>query len=203
MIIVGVYGVIGSGKSTSIDKLINNYYKNIAYHISCDLIGKRLLNSKEVFNFISKNFENVIQEKEIIKNKLRNLIFNDFKANELYANFIWPIISNEVEREIKLISESNKSIKVIFVEASILSGISTPFNFKILFKPSFFWKHKYYNNILNRDIGKTNKKQIKNIIKFQKYKNKYTKYDFKIKSTYKKHNNKTLILFKKIVDKFI
>ncbi|ASP28249.1 dephospho-CoA kinase [Spiroplasma corruscae] len=181
--ILGLYGNIGSGKTTLINYLLSTDIGKYLHYISADLIGKSLLDENIVKLFIKNNFEHIIKDDTVDKSKLRDTLFNNPSSNKLYSNFIWPLISKEINNKISKIS--SKEVKIIIVEASVIDGLNINYNYKLLVCTKFISKKLQYKNIIKRDLNKTNYNQLKNIYRYQKKLNKQVKWDYKIKNNYK------------------
>ena len=73
--IIGVMGGVGSGKSTVLNYLENNYEANI---IEADKVAKEvMLPGNDVYNEIVKTFPEVIVDNKIDSKKLAEIVFNN------------------------------------------------------------------------------------------------------------------------------
>lgn len=88
---LGLYGLIGSGKTTARNYLKKYYQLEI---LDLDEISREVIETEEVKTFIMANFPNAynLTNKEIKRQDLRAIIFNDLQANQTFSNFIWPLI---------------------------------------------------------------------------------------------------------------
>lgn len=109
-ILIGITGVIASGKS-----LVVSYLKNLQYEvIDADQVNRDLL--KEEGHILAIN--RFLFEKEdsyLDKKAVRDLIFNDKEKRKQLEEYLHPLIYQEIK---KRISESVKSI--VFVEVALL-----------------------------------------------------------------------------------
>lgn len=158
--IVGIYGYIGTGKSTLSEYLHQQYGFKL---ISADVIAKELIDSEIMINFIKTNFPSVYEKdtNQINRSLLRALIFSDFKANEKLSNFFWPLISTKIKQ---LIAENHSKNSDIVIEAALLNQFEAiEFDIVIYLKAR---KRILIKRVLARD--KRSYLETKTILKMQK-----------------------------------
>ncbi len=111
MLILGLTGNIGCGKST----LSNIFIKNNISVIDADIISREIMNDKETLNQIQNTFGNeVIKEDNTLdRKKLASIVFS--KDSELIKlnNITHPIIKNKIRINIDNLKKQNKEIVVI------------------------------------------------------------------------------------------
>lgn len=113
--IIGVMGGVGSGKSTVLNYLENNYEANI---IEADKVAKEvMLPGNDVYNEIVKTFPEVIVDNKIDSKKLAEIVFNDKEQLEKLNSITHPGAVKEIVSRIK----SSKN-RIIVVESAILLG---------------------------------------------------------------------------------
>jgi dephospho-CoA kinase len=113
--IIGVMGGVGSGKSTVLNYLENNYEANI---IEADKVAKEvMLPGNDVYNEIVKTFPEVIVDNKIDSKKLSEIVFNDKEQLEKLNSITHPGAVKEIVSRIK----SSKN-RIIVVESAILLG---------------------------------------------------------------------------------
>ena len=113
--IIGVMGGVGSGKSTVLNYLENNYEANI---IEADKVAKEvMLPRNDVYNEIVKTFPEVIVDNKIDSKKLAEIVFNDKEQLEKLNSITHPGAVKEIISRIK----SSKK-RIIVVESAILLG---------------------------------------------------------------------------------
>lgn len=113
--IIGVMGGVGSGKSTVLNYLENNYEANI---IEADKVAKEvMLPGNDVYNEIVKTFPEVIADNKIDSKKLAEIVFNDKEQLEKLNSITHPEAVKEIVSRIK----SSKN-RIIVVESAILLG---------------------------------------------------------------------------------
>lgn len=113
--IIGVMGGVGSGKSTVLNYLENNYEANI---IEADKVAKEvMLPGNDVYNEIAKTFPEVIVDNRIDSKKLAEIVFNDKEQLEKLNSITHPGAVKEIVSRIK----SSKN-RIIVVESAILLG---------------------------------------------------------------------------------
>lgn len=113
--IIGVMGGVGSGKSTVLNYLENNYEANI---IEADKVAKEvMLPGNDVYNEIVKIFPEVIVDNKIDSKKLAEIVFNNKEQLEKLNSITHPGAVKEIVSRIK----SSKN-RIIVVESAILLG---------------------------------------------------------------------------------
>lgn len=113
--IIGVMGGVGSGKSTVLNYLENNYEANI---IEADKVAKEvMLPGNDVYNEIVKTFPEVIVDNNIDSKKLAEIVFNNKEQLEKLNSITHPGAVKEIVSRIK----SSKN-RIIVVESAILLG---------------------------------------------------------------------------------
>ena len=109
--IIGVMGGVGSGKSTVLNYLENNYEANI---IEADKVAKEVMLPG---NEIVKTFPEVIVDNKIDSKKLAEIVFNNKEQLEKLNSITHPGAVKEIVSRIK----SSKN-RIIVVESAILLG---------------------------------------------------------------------------------
>lgn len=113
--IIGVMGGVGSGKSTVLNYLENNYEANI---IEADKVAKEvMLPGNDVYNEIVKTFPEVVVDNKIDSKKLAEIVFNNKEQLEKLNSITHPGAVKEIVSRIK----SSKN-RIIVVESAILLG---------------------------------------------------------------------------------
>lgn len=113
--IIGVMGGVGSGKSTVLNYLENNYEANI---IEADKVAKEvMLPGNDAYNEIVKTFPEVIVDNKIDSKKLAEIVFNNKEQLEKLNSITHPGAVKEIVSRIK----SSKN-RIIVVESAILLG---------------------------------------------------------------------------------
>lgn len=103
--IIGITGKSGSGKTFYSSQLnIDNMY----LVIDVDKLVQELLNDTNIQNsLIEKYGEEIIENNEINKKKLGNIVFSSKESTKEYNDFIWEYIKIELQRQI---SNSQKDV---------------------------------------------------------------------------------------------
>ncbi|AOG60511.1 dephospho-CoA kinase [Spiroplasma helicoides] len=187
MILFGVGGLIGSGKST-LSKYLKERYN--AYLINADLISKKVIYEPKVIEFLNKYIPNFYINGIIDRKKVGDVIFNDYNLNEKFIKIIWPLITEEIK---KIIEKVSNEYDYVIVEAAIISGIQLNYNKTIFIERD---ESKRVLNVHKRD--KRNVEQIKKISDYQKRKLENKHFDYIIKN-----NGNLKDLYKKIDAIFI
>lgn len=114
MIIIGITGSIGCGKSTlarNLKKIGENVYNP-------DIWVKNLYMKKDFLEIIKKNFPQVFDEKNnFYKRKLREIVFNNAKELKKLEGIIHPILK---ERLKKIIRRNSRRENIIFLDVALL-----------------------------------------------------------------------------------
>ncbi|HOB16390.1 MAG TPA: dephospho-CoA kinase [Defluviitoga sp.] len=118
--VIGITGPAGSGKST-VCELIKKKLSNVKI-IDVDRVGHEVLTFFSVKNKIKENFgEGVFDEKgEVSRKKLGEVVFSNPKKLEELNSIVHPKIFNQVEKEIKKLSDKND---IIILDAALLYKI--------------------------------------------------------------------------------
>ncbi len=113
--IIGVIGGVGSGKSTVLDYLEQQYCAEI---IKSDDVAKELMEpGKEIFNRVAEAFGEVIVDGVIDKEKMAKLIFcNEERRKQLNA-MTHPATIQEIKKRMKA-----SKADIVVVESALLIG---------------------------------------------------------------------------------
>lgn len=113
--VIGLMGGVGSGKSTVLNYLEQNY---LAYIIQTDHVAKEIMEyGHEAYNKIHKEFPSVIEKGKINNAKLAQIVFADKEALNKLNSITHPATIRETINRIK---RSKKDI--IVVESALLMG---------------------------------------------------------------------------------
>lgn len=111
--VIGVYGIIGSGKSTVARIFKENFNFNV---IDVDKIGHEVLGFPEVKEKLLKEFGDMILKDDgvDIDNKiLGDIAFSNKVKKKLLENIMWPFMTEIIESKIK---ENNR----VLIDAAVL-----------------------------------------------------------------------------------
>jgi dephospho-CoA kinase len=111
--VIGVYGIIGSGKSTVARIFKENFNFNV---IDVDKIGHEVLGFPEVKEKLLKEFGDMILKDDgvDIDNKiLGDIAFSNKVKKKLLENIMWPFMTKIIESKIK---ENNR----VLIDAAVL-----------------------------------------------------------------------------------
>jgi len=131
VIIVGVTGIIGSGKTTFVKEMENLGY--ITY--SSDKVVKHLLAEKEelIKNLVNRYSDKIVVEGFIDSHELAKIAFKTSRdAKDLNA-FIHPYLREHFTNYINLLQEQNKEDVVLIWEAPLLfeTGLNDIFHYTV------------------------------------------------------------------------
>ena len=120
MIIIGITGGVGSGKSTALNYLKNEYN---AYIVEADKLAHRLMQPGEIIyrNIIEAFGDCVIdfENSEIIdRKKLGDIVFNDKESLNKLNKIVHPLVKQYILEDISNKKESGERMYVI--EAALL-----------------------------------------------------------------------------------
>ena len=91
MILIGLTGIIGSGKTFAL-----NFYKKKGYSIfSADEEVKKILKTSIVKKKINKSFPEVFDRNKLNKNKLAQIVFSNKNKLKKIENIIHPIVNKK------------------------------------------------------------------------------------------------------------
>ncbi|MCM8817948.1 MAG: dephospho-CoA kinase [Candidatus Omnitrophica bacterium] len=155
--IVGITGILGSGKTT-----VSNIIKDMGFKvISCDEIVQKLLNKKFIIKRIEKIFgSDVLIGENLNRKKIRKIIFDDAEKKEKLEKLIHPFVFDKIKKEI---FDTKKKGGIIFIEIPLLFETKSEFLFdKIIVVSSRLKeiKERLKNKYLKEEIEKIWKSQI-------------------------------------------
>lgn len=115
MIVLGITGSIGSGKST-----VSHLLRKRGYSvIDLDELAKRVLTEKEIKEALLEAFgEEIFERGEICKRKLAERVFSESDKLKTLERITHPRIVELMRKEIKELTERGEDI--VFVEAPLL-----------------------------------------------------------------------------------
>lgn len=116
MLVIGLTGNIGCGKS-SLSNILKNNSLDI---IDADIISRDIMNDKDLLNKIFETFGNDIKSEDgtLNRKELGKIVFNDDEKLIMLNNITHPAIKNEIKKRIKEIEDNNRNIVV--VDAALL-----------------------------------------------------------------------------------
>jgi dephospho-CoA kinase len=116
MLIIGVTGSLGSGKSYFCEAF--SKIRRVKY-ISSDKMVHYIYNHNiEVINFVKNNFPEAIVENKINRKILGNIIFNNDEKKHNLENYIYPILKKQRQKIIR--EYATKKIMILLVEIPLL-----------------------------------------------------------------------------------
>ena len=160
---IGISGKIGSGKSLAIKFFKKNNYP--AYDL--DKISREIMNpGQSCYKKIVKYFgpEILYKNKNLNRNKIKKIIFNDEIKRKKLNSIVHPEIFNKVKYYVKL--HESKNDYIIFFEGALITKET-----KIgIFLDQIIYIKSSKNNIINRVKRRDNiaEKEIFNILRIQK-----------------------------------
>ncbi len=119
MIVTSLTGNIGCGKSSAINIIKRSGIKTL----NSDEIGHNVLKSEEIKKKLTREFgKNIILESgEIDRKKLGEIVFGNSKKLEKLNKIVHPAILEEIYKELK---EFSKSEKIVVLEIPLLFEVS-------------------------------------------------------------------------------
>lgn len=125
MIVVGITGVLGSGKST-VARFISEFGYQI---IDLDAIAHSLLDLEEVRGQIVKAFgKDILQEGNVDRKKLAEKVFNDEKSLRKLEEILHPKVIKEMQKRIDELKA--KGEEIVFVDGPLIfeAGVEKMFD---------------------------------------------------------------------------
>ncbi|AXK51163.1 dephospho-CoA kinase [Spiroplasma alleghenense] len=181
--ILGVFGYIGTGKSTALEYLST---KHGFYVIDADKKSKVVLGYPEVQEFIKNKIPEAydFENQQVYRSKLRSVIFMKKSLNIELGKIMWPHISKLIRFDI-----ANCNRDKIAVEAALLPLLKLPIDKYI------YLINKNYNSHVNRidERDKRDNKEIRKILKIQETMHRESNIDYIIDNSSDKES-----LYKKI-----
>lgn len=155
--IVGITGILGSGKTT-VAKILKNMGFKV---ISCDSIVHGLLNKKSIIKKVKKIFgSDILLDGKLDREKIRKIIFNDFEKKEKLEKLIHPFVFDKIKKEI---FDTKKKGGIIFIEIPLLFETKSETLFDRIIVVSSKLKEikkRLKNRYLKEEIEKIWKNQI-------------------------------------------
>lgn len=116
MLVIGLTGNIGCGKS-SLSKILEENYFDI---IDADLISREIMNNSDLLKDVFDTFGDNIKRNDgtLDRKKLGEIVFNDNKKLIELNSLTHPAIKKEIIKKINNIKSNNKDIAI--VDAALL-----------------------------------------------------------------------------------
>jgi len=159
--IIGITGSIGSGKTTAAKLFSRHWYKRI----DADETGHKIIKkNSNAYKKITKEFgiDILDKNKNIDRDRLSNIVFNDKKALEKLNSITHLIIASEIKDQIKKIQKKCGNRAKIVIDAPLLLETKTK---KLVDKVIVVKTDK--KNILKRLNKKYAREKIEKILKVQ------------------------------------
>jgi dephospho-CoA kinase len=116
MIIIGVTGSIGSGKSHFCKVFAKN--KGVKFLSSDEQVHKIYAKDKNLFKQIAKIFPTAIVEDKIDRKILGDIVFQDVKKKKQLESIVYPILAHHRK---KFISHAKRAgVKIVLLEIPLL-----------------------------------------------------------------------------------
>ncbi|PPE05148.1 dephospho-CoA kinase [Williamsoniiplasma lucivorax] len=117
--IIGIYGFIGSGKTTATNYIVEKYHYQV---IDLDEISRQIMHQKASKEFIKTYFNQAYnpEKKDVDRKILREIIFNSPLENQKLSQYMWPKIKAKVGELI------NSPTKNIIIDGAILPVLKLP-----------------------------------------------------------------------------
>ncbi|PTD30991.1 Dephospho-CoA kinase [Mycoplasma leachii 06049] len=159
--IIGIYGKIGSGKTYISNKFIN-FHPEFKI-INADDVSKKILENQEIKSKLFKIDNNIIRDDKVDKKYLRKTLFTNKKLKQQVDSLLWPLISKQIQKEIKNNPNTNYIIEAALLFELNLTNLDLIVKIKSSLLKSIF-------RVLKRD--KTN---IRDILRIRRSQNKSIK----------------------------
>lgn len=119
IMILGITGGVGSGKSTVL-KYLENRYK--AYIIEADMVAKEIMEPGHiVYDRVVGAFPGLLLDEKgnIDRPNLASIVFNDEKKLKLLNSIVHPGVKDEIKDKINAVKAADSS-KIVVIEAALL-----------------------------------------------------------------------------------
>jgi len=115
MILIGITGILGSGKST-----VSNILSKEGFPvIDLDRLGKEVINYTETVREIKETFgEEYIKDNKVDVEKLRNTVFQNTDKRKKLESIVHPKVRAEFLRRIE--ESKKRGVKAIIIDAPLL-----------------------------------------------------------------------------------
>ncbi|WP_338963998.1 dephospho-CoA kinase [Spiroplasma endosymbiont of Sarcophaga carnaria] len=168
--ILGVYGYIGTGKTSACEYLQNKYHLT---YLKADQIAKEIMQEKTTLIFLNKTFPGVVKYSFLDRPSLRTIIFTNQTANTKLNSYLWPKVRDKI-----LTIINNNPAQDFLIEAVGLNILPLTFRAKILITAR---EKTVLARIAARD--QQSAPQTKQLLKIQKALFKDIKPDYQVKTT--------------------
>ncbi|ATG97384.1 dephospho-CoA kinase [Mesoplasma lactucae] len=170
--IIGIFGNIGSGKSTVAKYIANNY--NFSY-LNLDEVAKVVMSNNidlqyDLFKLKQDGIDVLDNNNEIDHEKMTEVIFTSQKKNKKVSQVIWKYLKKEVNQVLKILSEANVNV---VVEGACLPSIGIKSIDVQLYLANPEIDSFLYSNKWKRKIAKEKNKTLKEINKVISIQNNY------------------------------
>ena len=175
MILVGITGIVGSGKTLAL-----NFFKSKNIPVfSADNSVKKILKKKFILNKVYKKFPEVFLKKNLNKKKLASIVFDNKNKLRNLEKIIHPYVKIDKQKFIK----KNKKRKIVVMEIPIIFEKKSNKNYdyiilmnvnKTTLKKRVLKRKnmtlQLLNNILSNQISNKKKKLVNFIVENNKTK---------------------------------
>ncbi|AOX44152.1 dephospho-CoA kinase [Spiroplasma sp. NBRC 100390] len=168
--IIGIYGYIGTGKTSACEYLQNKYHLT---YLNADQIAKEIMQEKTTLMFLNKTFPGVVKNEVLDRSYLRTIIFTNQTANTKLNNYLWPKVSDKI-----LTIINDNPLQNFLIEAVGINILPVTFKAKILITAR---EETILARIAVRDQQPAG--QTKQLLKIQKNLFKDIKPDYQIETT--------------------
>lgn len=148
--IVGLTGIIGSGKSQ-----VSKYFTNLGIDvIDTDMINNDILtNDHETINLIFEAFgKAMIEDNQLNRRAMRELIFNDYKAKITLENILHPRIYEVSQRLIQQSTSKYCILVVPLLFKSLYYIKQTKLNVVVTCSQAKLYKRLYLRSNLTKNL---------------------------------------------------
>ncbi|HCR86125.1 MAG TPA: dephospho-CoA kinase [Alphaproteobacteria bacterium] len=116
MIVLGVTGSIGSGKSYFCKKF--SAKKGVKFVSSDTMVHDLYAHNNQVLEFIKHNFTEALIENKIDRKMLGKIVFNDKKRRKILENFIYPLLKKKRKKQMDIYRRNG--LKILVLEIPLL-----------------------------------------------------------------------------------
>ena len=157
---LGLTGSIGMGKTRTTQMF---KHQNIPVFDADKTVHKLFNNNKSMINLVDINFEGIVKNKVVNRQKLSNLVFKDYKSKEKLENIVHPFVRRERKRFISFAQKNRFRIVLFDIPLLYETKSEKMYDYTIVVSaPKFIQRQRVLrrNNMTNEKFENICKNQI-------------------------------------------
>ena len=127
MIIVGLTGNLGTGKTT----VSEMFAKCGAVVIDADVIAHDLLKKGNCYRQVKEAFPKVVVEKKIDRKILADIVFKHPRKLKMLEGIVHPAVKRELKKVVKVLTQQSRAPKMVVLDVPLLFEAGLPTGEKV------------------------------------------------------------------------